>query len=81
MKTGRGTINQNSATLNATIRYGTLDGYLDLVHGEHVQRSEPSALALPVVEGDFMVMDEECCQQSNELKLWNCWSGYVIWPG
>ena len=49
-------INAHSAQLNASIRYGTLDQYLDIVHGsEHgtggAASNEPSALTFPVVEG------------------------------
>lgn len=70
-------INNHSAEWGATIRYGTLDKYLDTVHGNGgAADGAPSSLALPVVDGDFMVMDEQCCQKTPELKLWNCWSGY-----
>ena len=70
-------INANlTAELNATIRYGTLDGYLDLVHGSGLPREAPSQLAHPVVTGDFFPMDEECCQKSLVGKLRNCWTGY-----
>jgi hypothetical protein len=67
-------INNHSAELGATIRYGTLEGYLDTVHEAHTSSTAP--LSLPAVGGDFLVMDEECCQASPVGKLWNCWSGY-----
>ena len=68
-------VNTHSADLNATLRYGILDGYLDAVHRGTVGPNQ-STPVLPVVEGDFFVMDEECCQKSPVNKVWNCWSGY-----
>ena len=89
-------INAHADELNATIRYGTLEQYLDTVHGgrhlgrqghgqehghEH-EHEQPSNMVYPVVDGDFFVMDEECCQKEPGLKLWNCWSGYFSsFPG
>ena len=70
-------INNRSAEWAATIRYGTLDSYLDTVHGNGgATHGMPSNLTLPVVNDDFFVMDEQCCQKKPELKLYNCWSGY-----
>ena len=59
-------VNAHSAALNATMRYGTLDQYLDVVHGaaDGRARTAPSQLTLPVVEGDFFANDDDCCQAS-----------------
>ena len=71
-------VNAHSAELNATMRYGTLDQYLDIVHGsgEGIERTAPSALTLPVVEGDFFANDDDCCQANLVKKVHSCWSGY-----
>ena len=71
-------VNAHSAELNATMRYGTLDQYLDIVHGsgEGIERTAPSQLTLPVVEGDFFANDDDCCQANLVKKVHSCWSGY-----
>lgn len=68
--------NAHSTELNATIRYGTLDNYLDIVHhaeptatADPQQRTQPSNLTFPVVEGDFFANDDECCQQGLVKKV------------
>ena len=77
-------VNAHSAELNATIRYSTLDHYLDIVHGGIARggepgdsgRSGPSALTFPVVEGDFFANDDDCCQSGLVKKVHSCWSGF-----
>ena len=73
-------INEHSAQLNATVRYGTFGQYLDIVHGGGTTddaRAAPSSLTLPVVEGDFFPMDTECCGDITVVqKVWNCWTGF-----
>ena len=45
--------------LNATMSYGTLDKYLDLVHqgpdNSTLNRTSPSTLSFPVVEGAWTI--------------------------
>ena len=70
-------VNAHAGELNATLRYGLLDAYLDTVHrGTTASASNQSSPVLPLVQGDFFVMDEECCQKAAVNKVWNCWSGY-----
>jgi hypothetical protein len=85
-------INAHENELNATVRYGTLDHYLDIVHhGTQIgdaggdaggdsayvhERTNPSNLTFPVVEGDFFANDDQCCQSGIVKKVHSCWSGY-----
>ena len=38
--------------------------------------SLPSQLTHPVVEGDFLANDDDCCQANLVKKVHSCWSGY-----
>ena len=71
-------INAHSAELNATIKYGTLERYLDVVHGagQGVATTSESKFTLPVVEGSFMGNDDDCCQAGDVKKVHSCWTGY-----
>ena len=76
-------INSHSEDLNATIRYGTLDAYLDIVHhgpspptttanppftSAPFDRTHPSTLTFPVVEGELH-SDEVSCMLRSCLQV------------